>query len=66
MQKMLVQLYMEANHVPEPFVDLSGILRDAKTGLRISDDDGIEEEDENSVRKYYGLIRLSNAYIPQS
>jgi carnitine O-acetyltransferase len=55
MQKMLVQLYMEANHVPEPFVDLSGILRDAKTGLRISDDDGIEEEDENSVRKYQQL-----------
>lgn len=56
MQKMLVQAYLAANQTPAPFVDLSGILRDAKTGMKISDDEIEEEDDEQSVPAGYSFF----------
>jgi carnitine O-acetyltransferase len=49
-QRMLVQVYLAANEPPTPFVDHSGFLRDAKTGMKISEDDNVEE-DEQAVRE---------------
>jgi carnitine O-acetyltransferase len=51
-QRMLIILYSAANAPPTPFVDLGGVLRDAKTGLRISEDDEELNEDENVVREW--------------
>lgn len=53
MQRMLVTLYMSANQSPAPFVDLSGVLRDAKTGMKLHGDQGDEadEEDVDAVRE---------------
>jgi carnitine O-acetyltransferase len=53
-QRILIQLYLSANEPPTPFVDLDGILRDAKTGKKIQEDgDG---EDLDAVREYCYLI----------
>jgi hypothetical protein len=50
-QRLLVQLYLSANQTPEPFVDLDGFLRDAKTGMKMSEDTNEGEEDEDAVRE---------------
>lgn len=49
---LLIQLWREANTRPEAFMDHSGVMRDARTGRRLSDnevdgvDDGADGEDE--------------------
>jgi carnitine O-acetyltransferase len=50
---MLIQLWREANTRPEAFVDHSGVMRDARTGRRLSDaevdgmeDSAIDDEDD--------------------
>ncbi|KAF5379902.1 hypothetical protein D9757_007181 [Collybiopsis confluens] len=50
-QRMLIRLHREANAPPSPFVDHSGVLRDARTGRPIDGWYG-EAEDEISLPGY--------------
>jgi hypothetical protein len=66
MQRMLVQLYLSANETPTPFVDLDGFLRDAKTGMKISEDSNEGEEDLDAVRECgLGALRGSALMVLQ-
>lgn len=56
-QRTVIHLHRAANERPSPFVDHSGVLRDARTGRpingRVLDD---EEEDEIALRKSTYLV----------
>jgi len=60
---LLVQLWREANKAPEAFVDHSGVMRDARTGRRLSEaevdgmeDTAVAEEDEDDGLGGFGYF----------
>lgn len=57
-QRILVQIHLEANARPAPFVDHAGILRDSKTGRPINGHASDDESDD-------GLMRTSMTKIVQ-
>jgi carnitine O-acetyltransferase len=46
-QKMILQIYRQANERPAPFVDHTGTLRDAKTGEPIMPVHGGEDDEDD-------------------
>ena len=65
-QKLILQIYRQANERPAPFVDHTGTLRDAKTGAAIvnigdGDDEEVDEDLEMSQLLVFSSL-LTSAY----
>lgn len=66
-RSLLIQLWREANERPEAFVDHSGVMRDARTGRRLSDHemDGVDEAgaDEEELFGGFGYFDVGTPTI---
>ncbi|WVR04283.1 hypothetical protein IAU60_001283 [Kwoniella sp. DSM 27419] len=64
-QKMLIQLWKEANERPEAFVDHRGIMRDGRTGKPINTE-GEEKEDEELLSGFGFFDVGAQTALPQA
>nr|XP_018265940.1 carnitine O-acetyltransferase [Kwoniella dejecticola CBS 10117]OBR88098.1 carnitine O-acetyltransferase [Kwoniella dejecticola CBS 10117] len=65
-QKMLIQLWKEANERPEAFMDHTGVMRDARTGKKV-EMDGDEDEKEDELLGGFGFFDVGvQAALPQA
>lgn len=66
-RSLLIQLWREANERPEAFIDHSGVMRDARTGRRLSDHemDGVDDlvADEEELFGGFGYFDVGTPTI---
>lgn len=60
---MLISLWKEANEVPEAFMDHAGVMRDARTGKPIVNEDEDDEDEELCMCSLFNTIKLTKQWV---